>query len=279
MNDQDAAAVKTAWVIVLLMLAASWAPALANDSSYYDAVDSDYYRPTEAENYGSAGSAYYGPAWTSPQPATRPLAAQSLHPTEFPSVPERPVLAVDVDETLSVTDYQHLMWGIGHDDGRPLPGAQATLSRLSATFDIVYVTARSRSMKGKTERWLARHGFPAGRLVTAPTLGDFIFQGDFKQRIIRKLRNEYPNLVVGIGDKAKDGKAYRESGMISVIVNPWSDHKYHPNDVVLRDWSAVSEFFQANHELLSNPRRLNQDLSRGRLRLDLSSAREYRGQS
>lgn len=205
------------------------------------------------------------------------MSARLMSPTR--SV-ERPVLAVDIDETLSVTDYQNLMWGIGKDDGMPLPGSQAAMNRLAATFDIVYVTARSRSMKNKTERWLSQHGFPEGRIVTSPTVGDFLFQGNFKEKIIRKLRQEYPNMVAGIGDKAKDGKAYRKGGMVSVIVNPWPSHTYHADDVVLRDWAAVADFFQANHAVLSNPRLLRERLDAGRPAMDASGeAREFRNQS
>lgn len=193
---------------------------------------------------------------------------------------ERTVLAVDVDETLSVTDYNSLLWGIGKDDSQPLPGAQTTLSRLGRSFEIIYVTARSRSLEDETRAWLAKHGFPSGRIVTSPTLGDFIFQGDFKRKVMQRLRSENPNLVVGIGDKAKDGEAYRNSRMVSVIVNPWRNQKYHADDIVLRDWSAVADFFEANQALLSNPRRLKEGLNGGRLSLNLSSeAREYQGQS
>lgn len=204
----------------------------------------------------------------------------ALSAVQPPKSTEKPVLAVDVDETLCITDYNSLLWGIGDDDTTALPGAQPTLSRLAASFDLVYLTARSRSLKNKTQHWLDRHGFPGGRLVTSPTLGDFIFQGDFKRKVLRKLRHEHPNMVIGIGDKAKDAEAYRSNHMLAVIVNPWSSQRYHTDDVICRDWSAVSDFFSANHELLSDPRLLSQSLSRGRLKLDLSSkAREYQGRS
>jgi hypothetical protein len=188
-------------------------------------------------------------------------------------VVDRPVLAVDVDETLCVTDYNSLIWGIGSDDTTPLPGSAAALRQLAGTYDVVYVTARSRSLAGKTSRWLEAHGFPRGRLVTSPTLGDFIFQSNFKQQVLRKLRIEYPNMVVGIGDKVKDGEAYRSNRMVSVIVNPWRGHRYHANDIVLRDWAAVAAFFEANRPVLSDPQQLNEALRRGGVGLDASRTR------
>lgn len=199
----------------------------------------------------------------SPSPPRLAVPETALRPAGLNATGERSVLAVDIDETLTKTDYQYLLWGIGSDDTLPLPGSQATLSRLAATFDIVYVTARSRSLRGKTERWLARHDFPQGRLVTSPTLGGFIFQGNYKRDVLRRLRREYPNMLVGIGDKEKDGKAYRRSGMVSLIVNPWPTQEYHEDDIVLRDWAAVSRFFEANHNVLSNPRLVERVLNGG----------------
>jgi phosphoglycolate phosphatase-like HAD superfamily hydrolase len=176
---------------------------------------------------------------------------------------ERPVVAVDIDETLCETDYTNLLWGIGRDETTPLPGARAALSELSRDYDLLYVTARSKSLAGKTTSWLKRHGFPEGRLITSPTLGDFIFQSGFKRAALRQLRREYPNLVVGIGDKAADAEAYRANRMVPVVVHPWAHHRYHADDVVLRDWSAVAGFFRDNRAVLRDPRRLNDALGRG----------------
>lgn len=184
--------------------------------------------------------------------------------TLFKKSIERPMIAVDIDETLSVTDYNSLIWGIGKDDSTPLEGAVVALRRLSESYELIYVTARSRSLAGKTERWLNRFGFPKGRLVTSPTLGDFIFQSGYKRRVLSRLRSEYPNLVVGIGDKASDAKAYRACGMLPVIVNPWPRQRYRADDVVLRDWAAVSAFFETNHELLSDAEGMNRSLKQSR---------------
>jgi hypothetical protein len=183
-----------------------------------------------------------------------------------PAIPvARPVIALDIDETLCITDYSYLLWGIGSDDSAPLPGAQAALTHLAVSFDLVYVTARSRSLSGKTKRWLERYGFPKGRLVMSPTVGDFIFQSGFKRRALSRLKSEYPNLVVGIGDKAADAKAYRASGMFPVVVNPWPRQKYRADDVILSDWTAVSAFFEENLDVLSDPDRMNGSLGPGRV--------------
>jgi len=169
----------------------------------------------------------------------------------------RSMIAVDIDETISKTDYSAVLWGIGKDKSKPLPHAQAALQQLSQRFDILYVTARPRSIRGKTQQWLDRYDFPKGRLVTSAKLDEFIFQSNYKRDILKQLKREYPNLVIGIGDKASDARACRDARMLPMVVHPWPTHKYRADDVVLQDWQAVLDYFGANMAFLSNPQQMN----------------------
>ena len=169
----------------------------------------------------------------------------------------RSMIAVDIDETISQTDYSAVLWGVGKDKSKPLPHAQAALQRLSKRFDILYVTARPRSIRSKTQQWLDRYDFPKGRLVTSAKLNEFVFQSNYKRSVLGRLRREYPNLVIGIGDKASDAKAYRGARMLPIVVHPWPTHKYRTDDVVLQNWQAVLDYFGANMAFLSNPQQMN----------------------
>ena len=159
--------------------------------------------------------------------------------TSVPANHERITLVVDIDETLCVTDYNSVLWGIGSDDSRPLAGCVTVMRELASDYDILYLTARPDSVRGKTQRWLASKGFPQGRIVTSPTVGDFILQSDFKKNMLRRIGGGQKGMLIGIGDKAADGEAYRTNRMLSVVVNPWSTHRYHRNDVVLTNWPAL----------------------------------------
>ncbi len=77
----------------------------------------------------------------------------------------RPILVVDIDDTVSQTKKRYLL-GDGMDRSKPLPDAPAVLSELAGRFHVVYLTARPREMAIKTRRWLADNGFPRGPVLT-----------------------------------------------------------------------------------------------------------------
>lgn len=181
--------------------------------------------------------------------------------------PERPrprtTLVVDVDETLSITDYNSLYLGIGSDDSRPLHGAPEAMRALAKEFDIVYLTARPNSLVRKTLRWLTAYSFPLGPIFTSPSI--FGSRAAHKQRTLAQLRSRSPNMLIGIGDKAGDAASYRAYGMLAVVVNPWRKQQYRRDDIVLRNWDDVAAFFRANQALLTNPGRLATAMRAGQL--------------
>jgi hypothetical protein len=181
----------------------------------------------------------------------------------------RTTLVVDIDETLCITDYNSVLWGIGRDDSVPLPGAVAAMSRLAREYNIVYLTARPKSCENRTRRWLVSRGFPDGPLVTSPTVGDFLGQTGFKKSMLAKLQQQYGRMLIGIGDKPTDAEAYRHNGMLPVIVNPWRDRRYQDREIVIQDWSGILAFFERNRDVLTDSRRLADGLQRGHLPLQI----------
>ncbi|HUW83161.1 MAG TPA: hypothetical protein VMZ31_10230 [Phycisphaerae bacterium] len=179
---------------------------------------------------------------------------------------ERIILAVDVDGTLAQTDYDDLILGRRDAGSQPLPDAQQTLDQLSADFHILYLTARPQYYVEKTRRWLKDCGFPTGPVFTAPRLRDTIRHTRFKRRMLATLRKDWPNLLIGIGNKAADAEAYGASGMLSLIVRRVPDKDLGPHAIMLADWPAVSRFFDANAEVLHDPRELTR-ATRGEIML------------
>jgi hypothetical protein len=180
--------------------------------------------------------------------------------------PNRIILAVDVDGTLAQTDYDDLILGRRDVGSQPLPYAQQTLDQLSADFHILYLTARPQYYVEKTRRWLKDCGFPTGPVCTAPRLRDTIRHTRFKRRMLATLRKDWPNLLIGIGNKAADGEAYGASSMLSLIVRRVPDKNLGPHAIVLHDWPAVSRLFGANAEVLHDPRELTR-ATRGEIML------------
>jgi len=170
----------------------------------------------------------------------------------FPWRKDRITIAVDIDETISQTDYEELILRSRDGASDPFHGANRALRALAEDFQILYLTARPRFLLEKTRRWLAEHDFPPGPVFTAPGLRQAVRQSRFKSRVLARLRAEWPHLLIGIGDREGDADAYGANGMLTLIIHksPESDHGLH--SVYFKSWKDIAEFFDANRELLTD---------------------------
>lgn len=182
-------------------------------------------------------------------------------------------IIVDVDETISITDYPSLFFGIGTDESRPYEHARDVLSRLSQYFDITYLTARPQWLTGETRTWLTEKGFPPGTVLTTARMLDVYWPGSFKKRAVAILRNTSPNLLIGIGDRKTDVDAYVANGMLGLVVNPRRGTVYHEHAEVLKDWRDIGVFFQQHAPTLRNPGALKALYGIGGAPLDPASVR------
>ncbi len=169
----------------------------------------------------------------------------------------RPIIAVDIDNTISRTDYDELILREESPDSKPIVGSRETLESLSSDFHIAYVTSRPWILLEKTRRWLAEHRYPPGPVITAPRLRDLVRYKTLKRNILAGLRSRWPNLLIGIGNNEFDADGYGANGMLTLIVRP-SPKPYGPHALLFRDWAAVGRFFAANRETLAQPDRLAQ---------------------
>ncbi|UCG32221.1 MAG: hypothetical protein JSU68_11200 [Phycisphaerales bacterium] len=168
----------------------------------------------------------------------------------------RTIIAVDVDNTLAETEYKELILEDEDDESDPLKRSRKVLNRLAEEYQILYLTARPRFLLDKTREWLDEEDFPPGPVVTAKGIRQAARPEEFKRKSLEKLRDDWPNLLIGIGDKASDAEAYGANKMLAVIVGKDLEPGIGPHAVVLRDWKRVDWFFEANRAVLSNPEEL-----------------------
>lgn len=186
------------------------------------------------------------------------LTARAARIANAPAPSGRTVVVVDVDETLSDTDYFHLLLRTGHEDSEPLRGASATLNQLARDFEIVYLTSRPTYLLSDTREWLHKNKFPEGPVYTADEVAELVSQRRYKTRYMADLLKLYRNAYIGIGDRASDALAYRANNMLSIIVNPDEDSEFHSKDIVLQSWADVKVFFEANAQTLKDPQHVAQ---------------------
>jgi hypothetical protein len=171
------------------------------------------------------------------------------------------IIAVDIDHTIARTDYKDLLRMNSADESEPVEQSAETLNMLARDFHIVYLTGRPRFLIDKTRVWLRERGYPAGPVITSVRVRDMANPGAFKMRKLSVLRKSWPNLLIGIGNRAADAEAYGANDMLSVVVpsNPGVSAGLHA--VVLLNWKAVDAFFAANREVLADAARLKEAIA------------------
>lgn len=119
----------------------------------------------------------------------------------------RAIAVFDIDGTVADARHRlHLIAGTAdHEqwvqffdaavDDPPLAEGVAKARQLAETHDIVWLTARPERLRAMTERWLAEHGLPPGRLLMLPD-GDKTLARRYKLDAIRRLAEEREVAVV-----------------------------------------------------------------------------------
>ncbi len=106
---------------------------------------------------------------------------------------------------------------------------------------------------------------PHGAVIFAPDLREAAAVQQYKSDVIAKVRTLYPDALIGIGNAETDTGAYTDERMLSIMVDDGKNRRFRPQAIVLRTWSRIRQFFDANDGLLSSPARLRKLVSQGGL--------------
>jgi hypothetical protein len=166
---------------------------------------------------------------------------------------ERVAIIVDVDHTIARTDYRALLFSPFDGKSQPIPHSQEVLNELAQDFTIIYLTGRPRAMQTKTREWLAANDYPPGPVVVASEIRDAARNGRFKLRVLGRLQSKWPNLLIGVGDRPSDARAYGANQMLALIIAPREMEKIGPHALLMPGWEAVGAFFEENHDALIDP--------------------------
>lgn len=179
------------------------------------------YRAAETDSNGVASVSY-----TPPAPGDTVLRAE-LSPIGLDQVPPGPIeilvacrqasasmAVVDMDKTLVASGFDQVLVG----DPAPMPDSIRVMKRLAERSSIVYLTHRPEYFGPKSQRWLQDHDYPRGPVLLS-TVGGFLKGSEeYKTEAIRRLRDRFQALRIGIGDKVGDALAYRASGLRAFLI-------------------------------------------------------------
>lgn len=129
--------------------------------------------------------------------------------------PEKPVMILDVDGTLTQERWNFWRKENALYDAHTVQ----VVNELATRYAVVYLTARPRPLHRRTRRWLQEKGFPPGPvLVWSPRKIRWLDIEDYKQDVLKVLRQQGINLAVGIGDMEDDIEAYQKAGMKAILL-------------------------------------------------------------
>ena len=166
------------------------------------------------------------------------------------------IVGCDIDSTISQTKLGALFFDELDESSTPIPGSPEALTEIDRDFQLLYVTARPRFTLDKTRHWLEEHGYPRQPVVTSLAPRDALGQTGYKTRTLDSLRKHYANLLIGIGNTDIDADSYAIHGMLVLLIQPDRQAGHTGGVFHFQSWEQIGAFFRENHEILSQPARL-----------------------
>ncbi|NIA21317.1 MAG: hypothetical protein GWP05_04970 [Anaerolineaceae bacterium] len=125
-----------------------------------------------------------------------------------------PMVIVDLDRTIVKSGFTEVL----ADRAEPMAHSETVLSRVAKDRVIVYLTHRPDIFTEQSKRWLRKYNYPTGPLLVS-TLSEFVSGSrKFKSARISKLKESFPAVAIGIGDKAGDAEAYLANDMRAILI-------------------------------------------------------------
>ena len=121
-----------------------------------------------------------------------------------------PLAVVDIDKTLVASGFGAVLVG--------QPRAYAWLCRSDVpsgpdAHHRLPDTHRPDYFGPKSKGWLDRQGYPRGPVLLSTVSGFLGGSGQFKSAMLRRLRQHFTNIRIGIGDRYSDAVAYQANGL------------------------------------------------------------------
>jgi len=154
-----------------------------------------------------------------------------------------PILISDIDHTISDASATEVVI-LPYRLIRQLPGANKILKDLELDYQIVYLTARDDTFILKTKKWLDYLNFPKAPVYFwdfGSTDGVPSDHGDYKSSVIKKLKNSFSNILVGVGDKPHDIRAYLENDLKAFYIGKEERDTIPSEAIIVDSWDEIQE--------------------------------------
>ena len=167
-----------------------------------------------------------------------------------------PFVVIDLDHTLVDSSFFHVLVS----RAEAAEDSVRVVEAISRQYSLIYLTQRPDVLTRKTKAWLKQNGYHKAPLLVG-RLKDVFDSGAFKTSALLSLKQTYPNIKIGIGDKISDAQAYSRAGMTAYLLPFYKDNPEDMRELarqiqnlnrlkglqVVSDWRQIEQgIFQGN---------------------------------
>ena len=151
---------------------------------------------------------------------------------------DAPVFISDLDMTVARANALTFIFR-SNESVQPFDGAAAAIEEVARTMVVVYLTARDHIFIPKTKAWLRLKGFPEGPLYARKVRFWSARSRTHKIGRLAELKEAFPNLRWGVGDRRGDIEAYAAHDIPAILLAARPPSGLPPGTRTAPDWPTL----------------------------------------
>jgi hypothetical protein len=153
--------------------------------------------------------------------------------------PERGVILVQVDGTVSSATNLQMFRGKANDEIPAVDGAAEVLRTLGQHYQLVFLTDLDESFTTKFRDWLTLRQIPRAPVLFWELFSRSLSHATYMEQLVTKLRRDLPQINVGVGAQPADAAVYVGQGMAGVVLASPPPEDLGDEVLVARRWGEV----------------------------------------
>ncbi len=132
--------------------------------------------------------------------------------------PDRTILLVQLDETVTKATNLQMFRGTPNDKIAVVEGAREILEVLAGPYQLVYLTDLEVGFTGKFKDWLTLRKIPEAPVIFWELFERSLSHATYMDKLIGKLRQDFPQATIGVGGRPSDGAAFVQHGAAGIVL-------------------------------------------------------------
>ncbi len=151
---------------------------------------------------------------------------------------DRSIVLVQLDETVSKATNLKMFRGTANEKIEVVEGAREILQLLSTPHQLVYLTDLEVAFTSKFKDWLQLRDLPPAPVIFWELFARSLSHDTYMQKLVGRLRQDFPQLEVGIAGRASDGATFVEHGLAGIVLTE-DPEELDPAAIFAANWRHV----------------------------------------